>query len=133
MSLVKSKDKRTGITYVYESESYWDKEKQQPRAKRKLIGRIDESTGEIVPTDGRGRKRKDQSPKKDADTTLAAKISLDAERILKEKDMLIEQLRSENLSLKKDMQRLLHDLHNIIGNYAHKNESISERRRKETK
>lgn len=133
MSLVKSKDKRTGITYVYESESYWDKEKQQPRAKRKLIGRIDESTGEIVPTDGRGRKRKDQSSKKDAVTTLAARASLDAERSLQEKDMLIEQLRSENLSLKKDMQRLLHDLQNIIGNYAHKSESISERRRKETK
>lgn len=27
MSLVKSRDNRTGITYVYESESYWDKEK----------------------------------------------------------------------------------------------------------
>jgi hypothetical protein len=27
MSIVKLKDKRTGTTYVYESESYWDKEK----------------------------------------------------------------------------------------------------------
>lgn len=61
MSIVKNKDKRTGITYVYESESYWDKEKQQPRARRKLIGKIDEQTGGIVPTDGRGRKRKDRS------------------------------------------------------------------------
>ena len=32
MSIVKNKDKRTGITYVYESQSYWDKEKKQPRA-----------------------------------------------------------------------------------------------------
>lgn len=125
MSHVKSKDKRTGITYVYESESYWDKEKQQPRAKRKLIGRLDESTGEIVPTDGRGRKRKDQSLRKGADTTLAARSSLDTDRILHEKDMLIEQLRSENLSLKKNMKRILQDLHNIIGNYANKNESFS--------
>ena len=65
MSLVKSKDNRTGITYVYESESYWDKEKKQPRAHRKLIGKIDPVTGEIVPTEGRGRKpgsRKKETP-----------------------------------------------------------------------
>lgn len=52
MSLVKAKHKKTGITYVYESESYWDKEKKQPRNKRKLIGKIDDLTGEIVPTRG---------------------------------------------------------------------------------
>ena len=55
MSFVKAKNKKTGITYVYESESYWDKEKKQPRNKRKLIGKIDEQTGEIVPTRGHGR------------------------------------------------------------------------------
>ena len=52
MSIVKAKNKKSGITYVYESESYWDKEKKQPRNKRKLIGKIDEQTGEIVPTRG---------------------------------------------------------------------------------
>lgn len=51
-------DKRSGITYVYESISYWDKKKQQSRAKRKLIGKINQDTGEVEPTDGRGRKRK---------------------------------------------------------------------------
>ena len=50
MGIVYQKDKRVGITYAYESESYWDKEKQQPRARRKLIGRLDEVSGEIVPT-----------------------------------------------------------------------------------
>ncbi len=57
-SIIKITDKRSGITYVYESESYWDKVKQQPRARRKLIGKIDPDTGEVVPTDGRGKKRK---------------------------------------------------------------------------
>ena len=41
MSQVKVTNKKSGITYVYESESYWDKEKKQPRNKRKLIGKID--------------------------------------------------------------------------------------------
>ena len=52
-SIIKKLNKKTGVTYVYESESYWDKEKKQPRSKRKLIGKIDEQTGEIVPTCGR--------------------------------------------------------------------------------
>jgi len=34
-------NKKTGITYVIESESYWDKEKQQPRSHRTIIGKID--------------------------------------------------------------------------------------------
>lgn len=41
-------NKKTGIKYAYESISYWDKEKQQPRSKRKYIGRVDENTGEII-------------------------------------------------------------------------------------
>ena len=57
MATVKQLDKRSGITYVYESVSYWDREKKQPRSKRTLIGKLDPATGEIVPTDGRGKRR----------------------------------------------------------------------------
>ncbi len=58
-AIIRQKDKRSGITYAYESVSYWDKEKQQSRSKRTLIGRVDDKTGEIIPTDGRGRKNKE--------------------------------------------------------------------------
>ena len=57
MSIVKLRDKRSGTTYVYESKSYWDKEKKQPRSRRKLIGKLDEETGEIVPTGKSGGKK----------------------------------------------------------------------------
>ena len=57
MAIIKQLDKRSGITYVYESTSYWDRDKQQPRSKRKLIGRMDPETGEVIPTDGRGKRR----------------------------------------------------------------------------
>ncbi|MBS3969735.1 MAG: IS1634 family transposase [Clostridia bacterium] len=60
-AIIHQKDKRSGITYAYESVSYWDKQKQQSRSKRTLIGRVDDKTGEILPTDGRGRKKKDES------------------------------------------------------------------------
>mgnify|MGYP003571366664 CR=1 FL=1 len=62
MAIVKQLDKRSGITYVYESTSYWDRDKQQPRSKRKLIGKLDPVTGEIVPTDGRGKHRSQAHP-----------------------------------------------------------------------
>jgi len=55
-AIVFQKDKRSGLTYAYESVSHWDKEKKQSRSKRRLIGRVDAATGEIVPTDGRNRR-----------------------------------------------------------------------------
>ncbi|MFA5294364.1 MAG: transposase, partial [Methanoregulaceae archaeon] len=58
-AIVYQTDKRSGITYVYQSVSHWDKEKKQSRARRTLIGRVDKETGEVVPTDGRNRKTQD--------------------------------------------------------------------------
>lgn len=58
-AIVYQTDKRSGITYAYKSVSTWDKQKKQSRAKRTLIGRVDKETGDIVPTDGRGRKKKE--------------------------------------------------------------------------
>ncbi|MEA3422595.1 MAG: hypothetical protein U9Q80_02150 [Bacillota bacterium] len=48
-------NKKTGITYAYESVSYWDKEKRQSRAKRKCIGKVDPITKEIIPTRKKNR------------------------------------------------------------------------------
>jgi len=62
VGIIYQTDKRVGITYAYESESYWDKEKQQPRSRRKLIGRLDEVTGGIVST--REYKKKNEALEK---------------------------------------------------------------------
>ena len=48
MSIVRLKNKSNGVTYVYESTSYWDKEKAQARNSRICIGKLDDETGEIV-------------------------------------------------------------------------------------
>ena len=51
MSISKSYNKQNGVTYVYEvTQNYWDKEKKRSQTKRKLIGKIDPETNEIVPT-----------------------------------------------------------------------------------
>lgn len=59
MGIVYQKNKRTGITYAYRNEPYWDKEKQQSRAKRTLIGKLDPDTGELIPT--RSYRKRDTS------------------------------------------------------------------------
>lgn len=61
MAIVTQTDKRTGITYAYETQYYWDKEKQQSRARRLCVGKVDPVTGEIIPTRGRAKKRNDTS------------------------------------------------------------------------
>ncbi|MBQ6150394.1 MAG: hypothetical protein IJJ03_01940 [Mogibacterium sp.] len=60
MAIIKQYHKDTDTTYVYESISYWDAEKGQSRSKRKVIGKVDPATGEVVPTGKRGRKKKAQ-------------------------------------------------------------------------
>ena len=55
MAIVKQLDKRSGITYVYESKSVWDKKLKQSRSTRRLIGRMDPNTGDVIETDGRRR------------------------------------------------------------------------------
>ena len=57
-SIVRSYNKRNNTYYVYESTSYWDASTKTPRNHRRLIGKIDPISGEVVPTGKRGRPRK---------------------------------------------------------------------------
>jgi hypothetical protein len=41
-------NKKTGITYVYEAISCWDKKKKQARNKQVCIGKLDPTNGEFV-------------------------------------------------------------------------------------
>ena len=99
MGIVYQKDKRTGITYAYESKAVWDKEKKQSRAKRRLIGRLDPDTGEIVPTDGRGRKR---SPYYDPEMDFKEIMP----NTVKELKAEVSRLRKENEALKGKIEEL---------------------------
>ena len=117
MTRINQYDKRTGITYVYESESYWDKEKQQPRSKRRLIGKLDEQTGEVVPTDGRGKKRAEKKNASSGDTALCE----DLKREVKERDLLINQLTAENKMLVKEQAALLKEIKGVLLKYEEGN------------
>jgi len=97
MAIIRHKDKRSGITYIYESKAYWDKEKKQSRSTRTLIGRLDTETGQIVPTDGRGKNR---SPYQKAEKTRRDEIM---DRI---RPMGISELRKEVIRLEIELTAL---------------------------
>ena len=96
MAIIKQYDKRSGITYVYDSKAFYDKEKKQSRAKRTLIGKIDPNTGEMIPTDGRnkGAKKKTVSPDIEKDKRI---LELEEEN---------RQLRLQIDAIKKEIARI---------------------------
>lgn len=105
VSIVKSKNKKTGVTYVYESKSYWDKEKQQPRAHRRLIGKLDEKTGDIIPT-GKIDRRDENGQIKPIEDVMADTIKDLKEEVFNQK-VLIEKLTAENDALKKKNEKII--------------------------
>ena len=91
MAIIKQFDKRSDITYVYDSKSYYDKEKKCSRAKRTLIGKIDPDTGEMIPTDGRNKGAKSKP------NTVSPEV---------DKDKRIQELEDENRQLKLQISAL---------------------------
>lgn len=115
MSIVKLKDKRSGTTYVYESESYWDKEKKQPRSRRKLIGKLDEETGEVIPTGKSGRKKLSE---KETEESNSPEPITEYTRVIAEKDEQIQALKAENRTLLKEKQDILKTLEALCQRFA---------------
>jgi hypothetical protein len=68
---IKHFNKNTGVTYVYESVSYWDKRKQQARNKKVCIGKLDPSSGELIPSK---RLAPEQAAVRDPAVTASAEI-----------------------------------------------------------
>lgn len=115
MSLVKLKDKRTGTTYIYESESYWDKEKKQPRSHRKLIGKLDEETGEIVPTGKSGRKK---SLRKKPEESSFPNPATQHIQVIAEQEAQIRALKVQNQALLDQKQDILKTLEELCRRFS---------------
>ena len=87
-SIVYQIDKKTGTKYAYESISYWDKEKKQPRSKRKYLGKVDPETGNIIPSRGRSTHSEEEGSQEKADLRAL-------HNEIKNRDKTIEDLRRE--------------------------------------
>ena len=108
MAIINTYNKKLNVTYVYDSVSYWDKDLKQPRSKRKLIGKRDPVTNEIIPTSGRGRRNntdasasEKQSAHSDSSTELKYEKCLEA---IREKDSTILEQKKQIA----DLQSRLH-------------------------
>lgn len=92
MSCIVYQTKKNGVKYAYESVSYWDKDKGQPRSKRKYLGRVDPETGEIV-------KKSDSAALKAAsDSALQGRI--------RELEDELEAQKEQTASLRQDLSQL---------------------------
>ncbi len=98
MSYSKSYNRQNDTTYIYEViENYWDKEAKKPRSRRRLIGKIDPVTGEIVPT--RPRKKDQETGTADYRKLYESaekEIELREKRIAELERMLSEYLSEES-------------------------------------
>ena len=98
MSYSKSYNRQNDTTYVYEVvENYWDKEAKKPRSWRRLIGKIDPVTGEIVPT--RSRKKVEETGTEDYKKLYESaekEIELRDKRIAELEKMISEYLSEES-------------------------------------
>ncbi len=87
-SIVYQIDKKTGAKYAFESVSYWDKDKKQPRSKRRYLGKVDPETGEIIPSRGRTVHSEEKASE---ETTILPALYKEIE----ERDRTIKELRRD--------------------------------------
>ncbi len=111
MGEVHCRDPRSGIIYVYSSESYVDPETNTRKTRRKLIGKLDEN-GNVVPTKGTPGRNK----KRAVDKKTASDSDLDA--VIKELTELYEQRLKAQLdritSLENTIRELTREKKNLV-------------------
>lgn len=110
MAIIKQYHADTDTTYVYESTSYWDADKRQSRSKRRLLGKLDPETGEIIPTGSRGRKKKEVP---ESSTVLNNAATEEAQAKIRELTLALALKDSRIADLEKENRRLAGSLENI--------------------
>ena len=119
MAIIQQYHKDTDTTYVYESESYWVPELGQSRSRRKCIGKIDPTTGEIVPCGKRGPKKKvPEVPAETVDSEEYERLRSKYEQSLAETTQLrlrLSETEKELSELRKQNQRMISTLQRIRG------------------
>ena len=120
MGEVHCRDPRTGIVYVYSSQSYWDKETKTKKAHRKLIGKLDEN-GNLVPTKGTpGRNKKQTTDRRPSDSNSSDAVTemmKSYEQRLKTQADRIANLEATIREITRDKQNLVDNLERILSKH----------------
>ncbi len=112
MAIIKQYHKDTDTTYVYDSVSYWDEEKRQSRSKRKLLGKLDPATGEIIPTGKRGRKKTEK------ESGVHDRQINDLTAALTQKDIRIAALEEKNRELQDKLRQLGKQIEQLYSSFV---------------
>jgi predicted RNase H-like nuclease (RuvC/YqgF family) len=105
-SIVYQIDKKTGAKYAFESISYWDKEKKQPRSKRKYLGKVDPETGEIIPSRGRSVHSEKADPQQKDNLSALHKEIMDRDRTIEELNRKVDELTTKYEELLETIQKV---------------------------
>ncbi len=106
MAIVRQKDPRTGTIYVYSAVSTYHPELHQSRSKRKLIGKVDPETGEVVPCGKRGRPRKNPEPPAETGEDGGAAENRELRKRVKDLTLQMEQCEAAVRSQKAEIAQL---------------------------
>lgn len=113
MAIVKCRDPKSGITYVYTSDCFYDEEQGKYRYKRKCIGKVNPETGETIPTGARGgyRKKQEDTPPDGTDEPRkrGRKPTKEPSPEYAKTLAQLEELKGQNLELKQQILSLEKD------------------------
>lgn len=105
MAVIKQYHKETDTTYVYDSQSYWDAEKGQSRSKRRLIGKLDPATGEIIPTGKRGRNKTEKGTLNTNGYDEGSHVNEADQKLILEQQMTIQALNTKVSTLEQEIRK----------------------------
>ena len=123
MAIVYQYDKRHNVTYVYESHSYYDKEKKQSRSSRKILGRLDPATNEIVPTRKRATTSQQASPSESPSAATEEKQQALSDEIsilraqMKQMENQLSQSKKDTDKEHQKLVNLVNQLKQVLSNY----------------
>ena len=109
MGLIHMHHKKTGVTYIYESTNFWDKEKRKARSVRRLVGKEDPETGDIILTGRRGKPGQGMGPQDEprtisqGESEARARI-VELEALIHRQQEMIWHLQQQNAQLSKTLK-----------------------------
>ncbi len=99
--ILHQKNKKTGVVYAFEVESYRDPETKKPKSRRTYLGRIDPVTNQLIPKSADPGKR--NRSKLGQDTTEAEQVDSQMD-ILKHYNEKIDSLNTKIQELEKQLK-----------------------------
>lgn len=111
----KQTNKKTGITYLFEQESYWDSDRKQSRCRRTCLGKYNEK-GELIPVGKRGRPSKTTEEKRAPSSDLTKLTSeLEAsKKTIRELERTIQRMQKEAEAFQKEKEARNLEIKRII-------------------